>query len=188
MEFPILPWSIPMTGKSISLLLCTLGACLLCACPKSQESSDSSSTAAPTASAPASPHGAADNPQGAAGSAGTEEAATPEYDRSAETEAAMQTVRSMVQALVDGNAETFKACFHPESKELAEMTAMYEDWQGSGNTISIESLSVDTAMAGHAIVDYEFSIVEVGKEAESEKGKMEMLLDEAGSWVIMDIN
>lgn len=181
-----------MTGKPGLFVLCILLAGLLCACPKAQDSSGDAAATASAGGTQSNPCGgnseeAVANPHGAAG-ASSEDSAQEDYDRGAETEAAMQAVRNMVQALADGEADAFKACFHPESPELEEMTAMYEDWQGGGNTISITSLSVDTAMAGHAVVDYEFSISKAGAAAESEDGKMEMQLNEQGSWVIMDIS
>ncbi|MCB1220771.1 MAG: hypothetical protein H7A35_05025 [Planctomycetales bacterium] len=105
-----------------------------------------------------------------------------------EAEAAMQVVRDMAKYLVTGERDSFIACFHPESPELEEMTGMFDSKQGSITAVQVVNLEVKEAMKGFAMVDYEFSISESGKEAETESGSMELRQAEDGHWQIYDLD
>ena len=183
----------------------------LSACPKTADDTDSTAAVPQAASAPAagdamtnppeSPAGdVMENPHGTSHSADEGESITDgvvldadghpinSYARGEYAEAIKLGVQDMVKALQDGDREAFQACFTADSPELEEMLAMFDDWQGSGNTIEISKLEVSEAMKIHAIVEYEFSISEAGAAAEPEDGKMEMLVNDAGKWVIQDID
>ncbi|MEZ5336785.1 MAG: hypothetical protein R3F46_00845 [bacterium] len=168
------------------IVLLGLALLLLGGCPQ-QNSSDAQ--AGTTATASADPHSAA-AAHSEAGQADADSADAGIVNPNAQGEAgeaAMQRVRDMVKALQDGDRAAFLACFLPESRELEEMTAMFDEWQGSGNTIEIVKLEVSAADDRHALVDYEFRISEGGAEPETEDGAMELMKDEQGNWVINDL-
>ena len=186
-----------MTAKSASLMICALLACALSACPRADTAADAEVAqqapgGSPGAVASENPHDSpATEAESDVSADGSEtDADTQPVNTYAEGEYAegpKQAIRDMVQALVDRDLAKFTKSFHPDSPELEEMLNMFNDWQDSGNTIEIASLEVQEAMQGLALVEYEISISEAGNEAEAEKGKMEMMLNDDGAWVIMDM-
>lgn len=187
-------------------LIALLALLLLAGCPageSDQQESPTTKAAAEQAANPcaaedegaaeeeaANPHG---SPHGEGMYTGGEEGSadsdlTNENAEGASGEGARMVVERMVQALVEGDRAGFEACFSPDSPEREEMLAMFDDWQGSGNTIEIAGIAVEAATDKFALVNYEFVITESGsEEPELEAGEMEMMLNDDGNWVIMDM-